>query len=293
MLKHLFGLLILCATPTLFAIERMVWHDEFNAPKLNLAYWTPEINFVRNIDAVQIYTDRPENLSLTKGSLTLTARHEHFKNTRWNPKSPHWWENRQAADYTSGSINSRDKVMFRYGRIEIRAKIEHGRGVWPALWLIGNTPGGWPTCGEIDILEFVSQNPNTIHATLHYTKNGQYTNPTSPHQTKNAIAGQWHLYGMNWTPEKIELTFDKNVIFTHLLDNATQSDGSNPFRDGLYYLILNLALDGWAEPPVPEDYPRTFTIDYVRLYQDPTIKGTHLEIKKQPPRHPKPRRRKK
>lgn len=280
------ALLFLGSVLTAFAAERLVWHDEFNEPKLDTRFWTPEINFVRNIEAVQIYTARPKNLSLTQGALTLTAHHEHFESTNWKPESPHWWESRKEADYTSGSINSRGKVEFRYGRVEIRAKIEHGRGVWPALWLIGNNPGGWPSCGEIDILEYVSQNPQTHHATLHYTKDGQYLNPTVPHATATPLAGDWHLYGMNWTPEKIELTLDGAVVFSYALDEATQADGKNPFRDGRYFLILNLALDGWAEAPVPEDYPRTFSVDYVRLYQDPTIKGTELRLTPTPKRTP-------
>ncbi len=278
MQKFLLTVSLLLLASTGFSIERLVWREEFNQTRLNTDYWTPEINFVRNIEAVQIYTDRPKNLSIQKGALVLTAHHEYFESTNCKPESPHWWESRKSANYTSGSINSRGKVEFRYGRVEIRAKIEHGRGVWPALWMIGNNPGGWPSCGEIDILEFVSQEPNTVHATLHYTKDGIYEHPTSPHNTGKPIDNAWHLYGMNWTPEKIELTFDKQVIFTKALDETTQSDGKNPFRDGLYYLILNLALDGWAEAPVETDYPRTFYVDYVRLYQDSSVKGTELKF---------------
>lgn len=287
-----------------FCAERLVWSEEFNGSKLNTTYWTPEINFVRNVEAVQIYTDRPKNLTLRGGHLILTAYNEYFESTNWKPESKHWWESRKSANYTSGSINSKGKLQFRYGRVEIRAKIEHGRGVWPALWLIGDNPGGWPSCGEIDILEFVSQNPKTIHATLHYTMNGKYTHPTNPYHAKKDIAGDWHLYGMNWTPDKLELTFDNQVIFTQHLDRTTQQDGKNPFRDGLYHFIINLALDGWAEAPVATDYPRAFTVDYVRLYQDDTIEGTCLclqgkpvtkaprELKKSTPKL-KPRRPKK
>ena len=264
---------------TLWAAERLVWQEEFNQPTLDTTIWTPEVNFVRNIEAAQIYTARPKNLTLQEGHLVLTAHHEYFENTACKPESPRWWESRPSADYTSGSINSRGKLEFRYGRLEIRAKLQHGRGVWPALWLIGRNPGGWPACGEIDILEYVSQNPNTAHATLHYTKDGLYQNPTVPHTLPSPIADEWHLYGMRWTPEKLELTFDNQVVLSHNLDDATQSDGRNPFRSGCYYLILNLALDGWAETPVPTDYPRTFTVDYVRLYQDDAVEGTLLHRK--------------
>ncbi|MDO5462065.1 MAG: glycoside hydrolase family 16 protein [bacterium] len=283
MCKLFLRLLLLLLVRVGFGAEQLVWREEFNGSKLNTTYWTPEINFVRNVEAVQIYTNRPKNLMLRGGHLILTAHNEYFESTNWKPESKHWWESRKAANYTSGSINSKGKLQFRYGRVEIRAKIEHGRGVWPALWLIGDNPGGWPSCGEIDILEFVSQNPKTVHATLHYTKNGKYTHPTNPYQAKKAIAGDWHIYGMNWTPEKLELTFDGDVIFTHQLDQATQNDGKNPFRDGVYHFIINLALDGWAEAPVAADYPRAFTVDYVRLYQDCAVEGTTLLINGETP----------
>lgn len=284
-MKRLCVYLTLCLTllATLgHGAEKLVWRDEFNFPSLNKKFWTPEVNFVRNVEAAQIYTDRPKNLSIKRGALTLTAYEEYFENKNWKPKSKLWTENRKAANYTSGSVNSRGKIEFRYGRVEIRARIEHGRGVWPALWLIGNNPGGWPACGEIDILEFVSQNPNTIHATLHYKKNGAYTHPTNPYNAKKPVAGDWHLYGMNWTPEKIELLFDNQVIFTKRLDEVTSSNGTNPFRAGTFFFILNLALDGWAEAPVGKDYPRSFMIDYIRLYQDDTIEGTLFHVNGQP-----------
>lgn len=279
---HLLGIFFIVIAATLRGGERLVWKDEFDDAALNTNNWTPEVNFVRNIEASQIYTARPKNLAIVNGALSLTSHHEYFESTNCKPESPHWWESRQAADYTSGSVNSRGKVEFRYGRVEIRAKIEHGRGVWPALWLIGKNPGGWPACGEIDILEYVSQEPRNVHATLHYTKDGVYCNPTTPFQASNPLDGEWHLYGMNWTPEKLEITFDHQVIFSLALDEATQTDGNNPFRTGNYYFILNQALDGWAEPPISKDYPRTFSVDYIRLYQDDTIKDARLHLKSTP-----------
>lgn len=276
---RLFGLLwaLLTAAVPLVALERCVWREEFNGSKLNTAYWTPEINFVRNVEAVQIYTDRPKNLSVKRGMLLLTSHHEHFENTAWKPGSSNWRENRKSAEYTSGSVNSRGKVAFRYGRVEIRARIEHGRGVWPALWLIGNNPGGWPACGEIDILEYLSQNPNTVHATCHYKKNGTYLHPTKQY-TGSAMDKKWHLYGMEWTPEQIVITFDRKPIYTLDLDATVDSKGFSPFRSGTFHLILNQALGGWAEAPHPEDYPKTFAIDYVRLYQDTAVKDSLLEL---------------
>lgn len=275
--KLLLSLLVCFPFAALQAMERCVWREEFNGSKLNTAYWTPEVNFVRNIEAVQIYTDRPENLTVKKGLLHLTSRHEHFESTDWKPESSKWWESRKSAEYTSGSINSRGKVAFRYGRVEIRARVEHGRGVWPALWLIGNNPGGWPACGEIDILEYVSQNPKTVHVTCHYQKDGTYIHPTRQHDGV-VMDKKWHIYGLEWTPEKIVISLDKKPVYTLNLDDTVDSKGYSPFRSGTFHLILNQALGGWAEKPHPEDYPKTFAIDYVRLYQDTAQKESLLEV---------------
>lgn len=275
--KFFFALFACVLAGVLQAMERCVWREDFNGSKLNTTYWTPEINFVRNVEAVQIYTDRPKNLSVKRGMLLLTSHHEHFENTNWKPDSSKWWENRKSAEYTSGSINSRGKVAFRYGRVEIRARVEHGRGVWPALWLIGNNPGGWPACGEIDILEYVSQNPKTVHVTCHYQKDGKYIHPTKQHDDVT-MDKKWHIYGMEWTPEQIVITLDKKPIYTLNLDDTVDSKGYSPFRNGTFYFILNQALDGWAEAPHPEDYPKTFIVDYVRLYQDTAQKDSLLEI---------------
>ncbi|MEG2415447.1 MAG: glycoside hydrolase family 16 protein [Kiritimatiellia bacterium] len=264
---------------TLSAKEQCVWRDEFNGTSLNSHFWTAETNFIRNIDAVQIYTDRIENLHLSEGALQLTSRHETFESTNCKPESPRWWESRKTAHYTSGSVNSKGKVEFCYGRLEFRARIEHGRGVWPALWLVGTRPG-WPACGEIDVMEYVSQNPKTIHVTCHWTMDEIYNHPTAQRHC-NTIDGQWHVYGLNWTPEKIEVTFDGKLIYILNLDDTKGLSGKSPFRDHTFYIILNQAVAGWSESPVAEDYPRTFAIDYVRLYQDPRMKQRILDVGKQ------------
>ncbi len=269
---------LICVSLMSKAAETCVWHEEFNSSTLDTTYWTPEVNFVRNIEAAQIYTSRPKNLSIKEGALTLTAYHEAYENQDYKPESKDWRKNRKEAMYTSGSINSRGKVAFRYGRVEIRAKVEAGQGVWPALWMIGNNPGGWPACGEIDILEYVSQDPQLVHATLHYNKDDVYLSTTNPYQASVPVAGDWHIYELNWTPEKIEIFYDKTLIFSYALDAVTSADGKNPFREGTFYFILNLALDGWAETPDPLDYPRSFYVDYVRLYQDDAIEGKLLEL---------------
>ncbi|MDR3246305.1 MAG: glycoside hydrolase family 16 protein, partial [Prevotellaceae bacterium] len=124
----------------------LIWSDEFNYSGLpNSRKWNYEEGFVRNREA-QYYTKaRLENAKVENGELVITARKEAY----------------DAASYTSASINTRGKFEFQGGRIEVRAKLPEGRGVWPAIWTLGTNINkvGWPVCGEIDIMEFVGYEP--------------------------------------------------------------------------------------------------------------------------------------
>lgn len=132
----------------------LVWADEFNGSGgVNAKNWECELNFVRNEKALQLYTNRAKNIRQQGGCLVIEAFYEKQKNKNYEKNSPQWIKNREYAEYTSGSVNSKNKFSFQYGKLEIRAKIEHGRGVWPALWALGNNINkvSWPACGEIDL----------------------------------------------------------------------------------------------------------------------------------------------
>ncbi|MCD7798899.1 MAG: glycoside hydrolase family 16 protein [Akkermansiaceae bacterium] len=248
---------------------QLIWSDEFKKRgAVDPKKWNVETDFVRNEKAKQIYTDRPENITQKDGRLVLTARTERRRNGRYDPDGHSWLVTREYADYTSGSVNSAGKFSFKYGRVVIRAAIERGRGVWPALWLIGRSPGKtWPQCGEIDILEYISQDADRVHGTLHW--DNSYAGPgkgrTVSWPAANLLRG-FHEYEMIWTPEKIEFFYDGRQYYSFEIARAQTGD-YNAFRNP-FHLILNLAIGGWAENPDPKDYPRTFQIDYVRVYQD-------------------------
>jgi beta-glucanase (GH16 family) len=159
---------------------RLVWSDEFNyqgAP--HTAKWDYEEGFVRNKE-LQCYTrDRRQNARVEGGMLVIEGRKERFKNPQFvATHAPHHRSDRagEYADYTAASLTTLHTASWLYGRIEVRAKLPHGKGVWPTIWMLGaGLPEvGWPACGEIDILEFVGHMPNRVHATVHYPLNGKH-----------------------------------------------------------------------------------------------------------------------
>ena len=150
---------------------QLVWSEEFEYVGLpDRTKWNYEEGFVRN-EEMQYYTQgRKENVRIENRVLVIEGRIENFKNPKYKEGSEHWKEQREFARYTSGSINTLGKATFRYGRIEVRAKMPQGKGMWPAIWMMGinRTDVGWPRCGEIDIMEYVGKNPHTIHANAHF-----------------------------------------------------------------------------------------------------------------------------
>lgn len=247
---------------------KLIWSDEFNkSGKVDPKKWNIEKEFVRNENAQQLYTDNSKNIKQAGGMLVLQALAEKRKNKNFDSKSNNWRFSREFADYTSGSVNSQGKFSFMYGKVEIKAKLEHGKGVWPALWLIGDNikKVSWPACGEIDILEYISQDKQKVHGTFHWGKSSSLGGGHTKNFVVPDLLDKFHTYGMIWTPEKLELTFDGKVF--HTLDLSKAQDGDyNAFRQPFHF-IMNLAIGGWAEKADPKDYPRKFLIDYIRVYQ--------------------------
>lgn len=167
-------------------------------------------------------------------------------------------------DYTSARMNTAGKFSITYGKFEVRAKIPGGQGIWPAFWLLGENIGevGWPACGEIDIMEYVGRDPThtfgSIHATNFDTSDGYY-NP-------NGFTNDFHLYSVNWQPDRIEFYVDNNLFRTVY---KSQSGGHWPFEGKNFFIILNLAVGGnWpGYPDGSTHFPAQFLVDYVRVYE--------------------------
>ncbi len=232
---------------------RLVWSDEFDkdgAP--DPAKWSYDIGgHGWGNKELQYYTDRQENARVEKGHLVIEARKEDF----------------QENHYTSARLVTRGKREFTYGRFEVSAKLPAGQGNWPAIWLLGSSlsTGGWPACGEIDIMEHLGRNPGWVHASVHsnkyYFKNGnQLTSLTYVPEPDKA----YHLYAVEWFPDHLDFFADNNKYLT-VTNDGTGHDAW-PFDDP-EYLILNVALGGWGGTVVDADLPARMEVDYVRIYQ--------------------------
>ena len=255
----------LLRAPTPPAGYQLVWSDEFSHDPDGLpdpAKWSYEEGFVRNHESQYYTKERLENARVEHGQLIIEGRKEIYSPLSI-PDKP------IKAHYTSAALETIGKADWQYGRIEVRAKLPAGKGVWPAIWTLGinekDKAVGWPRCGEIDIMELVGKEPGIIHGTIHYFVNGKHDSKGGKLPVNHPGAG-FHVYAAEWTPDRIDLFVDDQKYFsfdTSLADNA----GQNPFRKP-HYLILNLALGGaWGGPIDDSIFPQRMTVDYVRVYQ--------------------------
>ena len=235
------------------ATRTLVWQDEFEGQGLpDPARWDYEVGLVRNNER-QYYTQRrPANARIEDGVLVIEAHKEDF----------------EGAAYTSASLTSR--ANWTYGRVEVRAKLPKGRGTWPAIWMLGTNIGeaGWPTCGEIDIMEHVGFDPGRIHANIH-TRAYNHVQRTNKGNSITVARpdDEFHVYEMLWTPGEIGVLVDGQRYFTFAKEPG--GDTVWPF-DKPQYLILNLAIGGtWGGQQGIDDsaFPARFVIDYVRVYR--------------------------
>jgi beta-glucanase (GH16 family) len=263
-------LLILASTSIQAAEWKLVWSDDFDKPgQPDPAKWNYEEGFIRNNER-QFYTRaRKENARVEKGMLVIEARKEQFKIPASDSRAK--GKGRDSADYTSASLTTLGKTAWTYGRIEVRAKLPTGRGMWPAIWTLGTNIGqaGWPACGEIDIMENVGFDPDLIHANIHtksynhaiHTNKGSRITIAKPYQ-------DFHVYAVEWRPERMDFFVDKTKYFT--FENEGKGNDAWPY-DKPQYLILNIAVGGgWGGQKGIDDgiFPQRMYVDYVRVYQE-------------------------
>lgn len=247
----------------------LVWADEFDRPGLpDPAKWACEEGFVRNREA-QYYATNAGTARVESGRLVIEARKERRLNPHYVEGASDWRRARRTTDYLSASLTTRGKAQWRYGRIEVRARLPHGRGVWPAIWTLGTNIAvrGWPRCGEIDVMEFVGKQPDKIYATVHFAgEDGRHVSRGNKGFSVERPWGAFHVYAIEWTERRIDFFFDG--VRCHSFDVDEAGEGTdNPFREP-HYLILNLALGGnWGGEIDDTVLPRRFEIDYVRVYR--------------------------
>jgi len=238
----------------------LIWSDEFEGTTISEENWLFETGKSGwGNDEIQNY-QAAGNTEVSDGTLKITAK----KNT----------DNTIEGAYTSARMNSTQS--FKYGRIEIRAKLpEHkGNGSWPALWMLGSNiqSVGWPACGEIDIMEYVSFKPNKTHFSLHSTANNHTNNTeiTSGAIALETIEEDFHNFGVLWSSKYLKFYIDDvdnvQLIFRR---PSTFTVDSWPFANNFYFL-MNVAIGGtWGglEGVETSTFPATMEVDYVRVYQ--------------------------
>jgi beta-glucanase (GH16 family) len=237
--------------------RQLIWADEFNQNSLNANNWDAKTVPQSNNNEKQYYTSRTDNVFVSNGQLTLRAKPEVYGNKK----------------FTSGKVVTKGRREFKYGRVEIRAKLPTGQGMWPAFWLmpVVDNYGEWPNSGEIDIMEHVSCSMGNIYSTIHC---GAYNWPM--HTEKQGMlvvptVADWHVYALEWTEDKLEAFVDnqRTVLF---LNDKKNDPMTWPFNKK-FYIILNVAVAGdWGgfclggKNPVFSVPEGDFVIDYVRLY---------------------------
>jgi beta-glucanase (GH16 family) len=247
----------------------LVWSDEFDRDGLpNPAKWNYEDGFVRNQEKQYYTRGRKENARVEHGMLVIEGRKEQFKNPRFKAGSANAPGADEYAGYTAASLITSRKASWLYGRIDVRAKLPQGQGVWPAIWMLGDNVNtvGWPRCGEIDIMEFVGHDPNHVHATVHYSLDGKHKSSGSRLRTP-APYNDFHIYAMEWNNDRMDFFFDDQKYHTFDL-KAADEKGENSFRKP-QFLMINLALGGsWGGKIDDAIMPQKFLIDYVRVYKE-------------------------
>jgi hypothetical protein len=242
-------------TPDNYVGYDLSWQDEFNGAEINSSDWTHETGATGwGNQELQNYTTRQENSYLTDGNLVIEAREESF----------------EGAPYTSARMITRDKQEFQYGRVDIRAILPEGQGIWPALWMLGANFSdiGWPVCGEIDIMELVGHEPSTVHGTAHWGPQQQSFSINKGSEYKidgEKFSDKYHVFSIVWEPNSIKWYVDDNQYFS-----LTPADvnGNYPFN-AEFFFIFNIAVGGnWpGNPDETTEFPQRMYVDYIRIFQ--------------------------
>ncbi|MCF8228364.1 MAG: glycoside hydrolase family 16 protein [Bacteroidales bacterium] len=234
---------------------QLVWQDEFNSNSINLSNWgfevgdgCPDLCGWGN-NELEYY--RAENASVADSVLTIEARAESFG----------------GRDYTSARMISRGKQSFQYGRVDIRALLPQGKGMWPALWMMGNdfNQVGWPNCGEIDIMEMIGGMENTCHGTAHWDDGqGHASYGQSTTVSPETLAEAYHVFSIVWDESSIKWFVDAKMYNELSIVEASMSEFHQEF-----WFIINVAVGGnWpGSPDATTVFPQQMKVDYVRVFQ--------------------------
>ena len=254
---------------------QLVFHDEFDGTEVNWDVWHAEQGFVRN-EEYQWY--QSQNARVEGGLLILEGRLDSIPNPNYRKGLSEWRRSRPYARYSSASLNTRGSYSFQYGRMEVRARIPAVVGAWPAIWTLGNDMP-WPSCGEIDIMEYyhINGQPHILanaawgNDQSHQAVWNSKTVPYSHFLEKDAYWGtKFHTWTMDWDASRMAIYLDGELL--NEVDLSTTVNGRigryrNPMQQP-HYILLNLAIGGInGGEPQADAFPMRYEIDYVRVYQ--------------------------
>jgi beta-glucanase (GH16 family) len=232
----------------------LVWSDEFNTNgSPSATNWTYDLGTGNNgwgNGEVQYYTNRTDNVTVADGVLKITAKKENY----------------QGSNYTSARVKTQGLYDFKYGRVDVKAKLPTGGGTWPAIWMLGSniTTAGWPACGEIDIMEAKGNEPGVVQGAIHTPSSyGNTVNVKS--KTLSSSSSEFHVYSVNWSPKQITFLVDDEIFYTY---NPEVKDGNTWPFDASMFLIFNVAMGGTLGGNIDPNFTQSsMEIDWVRVYQ--------------------------
>lgn len=239
----------------------LIWQDEFDSKYINSNHWEFEVNaWGGGNNELQYYTNRPQNAFIRDGKLVIRA----LKETYTGPEG--------TREYTSARLRTKNKGDWKYVRVDVKAKLPYGQGLWPAIWMLPTDQvyGGWPASGEIDIMELLGHEPNKIYGTIHYLgmsgfrekQGGFYVLPGGD------FSSGFHVFTIVWDSLGIKWYVDNKKYFEVTGWNSPVGPFPAPF-DQRFHLILNVAVGGdWpGSPDETTVFPQEMEVDYVRVYR--------------------------
>lgn len=253
-----------CEFSEALADYSLVWSDEFEGDNINTDNWSFQLGNGCDIDLcgwgnneLQYYTDREKNARVEDGNLIITALNENIG----------------IAQYTSARLNSKNKVDIRFGRVDVRARLPKGKGLWPAIWMLPteNKFGIWPGSGEMDIMELVGDKPREIFGTVHYGKDFEnWTFKSSVYELEGGedFSEDFHTFSLLWKENCIRFMVDGEIYGKGITPSQTLPQGY-PFNEDFHFL-LNVAVGGNlpGNPDGSTVFPQKMTVDYVRVYTE-------------------------
>ncbi|WP_188454825.1 glycoside hydrolase family 16 protein [Virgibacillus oceani] len=218
---------------------KLVWQDEFDGTQLHRSKWNIEDWAAEKNKELEYYT--PKNVMLKDGKLKLVSLKEKHGDR----------------EYTSGAIHSKDKFSLLYGKVEMRAKLPRGQGIFPAFWMLTDKETTY--LPEIDIMEMLGHRPEETWMVLHWLDENHQLNSVSKSYIGDDYSDDFHTFGIEWTEDSI----------TWFVDGIERFHTEQYIPHEEMYLYVNTAIGGvWpGNPDKTTSFPQYYLVDYIRVYK--------------------------